>query len=71
VRGSVEVLVSGWILLECPGCGELVILLGREEDWYLSGERREFACGGCGDELTLAHRVGEGVPGVAGPRRLG
>jgi len=47
---------SGRIVLEC-GCGERLILLGREDDWYAEG-RRTFACE-CGNELTLANRLAE------------
>ena len=65
MSSSAEVRVSDRILLRCRRCGGLVVLLGREEDWYFLGERRVFACGGCGKELTLAHRVGEEVLDVA------
>ena len=47
---------SGLIVLECSGCGEHLLLLGREEDW--SKEHRDaFPCRGCGKMVTLAHRV--------------
>ena len=63
MRGSVvEVGVSGSILLGCRGCGERVVLLGKEEDWEGEG-RLAFRCSGCGEELTLDDRVGEGAPG--------
>jgi hypothetical protein len=53
------VLSSGRITLEC-GCGERVVLLGREDDWYLE-ERRLFECA-CGERLTITNnRVGEEV----------
>lgn len=71
MSNSTEVGVSDRILLRCRRCGGLVILLGREEDWYFVGERRVFACGGCGKELTLAHRVGEEVLDVTGPPSRG
>jgi hypothetical protein len=54
------VLCSGRTILECK-CGERVILLGLEEDWYLEG-RMVFECE-CGEELTLADSlVEEPVP---------
>jgi hypothetical protein len=50
---------SGRITLEC-GCGERVVLLGQEDDWYLE-ERRLFECA-CGERLTITNnRVGEEV----------
>ncbi len=73
MRGSVvEVAVSGRVVLGCRGCGERVILLGREDDWQGEG-RLAFRCPGCSEELTLADRVGEVAPEakLAGPRRLG
>jgi predicted RNA-binding Zn-ribbon protein involved in translation (DUF1610 family) len=48
---------SGRIVLVCSGCGELVILLGREEDWSRE-HRNAFECSGCGKRLTLADRFG-------------
>jgi hypothetical protein len=51
------VLCSGYIGLECDGCGERLVLLGREEDWRSEG-RTEFECE-CGEKLTLdGDRVG-------------
>jgi hypothetical protein len=47
---------SGWIVLECSGCGEHLILLGREEDWPKE-HRDAFDCSGCGSTVTLAHRI--------------
>ena len=47
---------SDHIVLECSGCGEYLILLGREEDW-LKEHRDAFPCSGCGKTVTLAHRV--------------
>ena len=47
---------SGWIVLECSGCGEHLILLGREEDWPKE-HRDAFECGGCTKTVTLADRV--------------
>ena len=59
--------VSGRLALACGGCGEVILFLGRERDWYESGANgrpRRFACGGCGALLTLADRVVE-HPGSA------
>ena len=50
------VLCSERILLKCR-CGEKLVLLGREEDWYSEG-RAVFECG-CGAKLTLADRLVE------------
>ncbi len=47
---------SGHIVLECGGCGEHLILLGREEDWPKE-HRDAFECHGCGQTVTLAHRL--------------
>ena len=47
---------SGWIVLECSGCGEDLILLGREEDWPKE-HRDAFECSGCAKTVTLADRV--------------
>jgi hypothetical protein len=58
--GITEVAVSGRLALACGGCGELIVFLGREQDWYEAGEDgrpRSFPCGGCGTSLTLADRV--------------
>ncbi len=52
-----ELELSDHIVLRCGACGERVVLLGREDDWYSEG-RSSFACG-CGARLTLADRVGE------------
>lgn len=49
------------IILKCGGCGERLILLGLEEDWYREG-RTSFRCGGCGRDVTLASRIEEGDP---------
>ncbi len=60
---------SGRIVLEC-GCGEKLVLLGLEDDWY--SERTAFECE-CGEELTLAARVekGSGLMGlIRGPAFL-
>ncbi len=58
MRRCSELEVSGRIVLGCGSCGERVVLLGREDDWYSEG-RTVFACE-CGARLTLADRVGEG-----------
>jgi hypothetical protein len=47
---------SGQIVLEC-GCGERLVLLGHEDDWYLE-EYLTFTCG-CGEPLTLADRIAD------------
>jgi len=52
-----EVETSGRIVLGC-GCGERIVLFGREEDW--SGEGRvAFRCAGCGGEVGIAERADE------------
>jgi hypothetical protein len=56
-----EVEPSGRIVLGC-GCGERIVLFGREEDWRGEG-RLAFVCTGCGGEVGLAERArdaGEG-----------
>jgi hypothetical protein len=50
------ILCSERIVLECE-CGERLILLGLEDDWY-SELRTAFECE-CGEELTLADRLDE------------
>jgi hypothetical protein len=50
------VLCSERIVLECE-CGERLVLLGLEEDWY-SELRTLFECD-CGGKLTLADRLDE------------
>jgi hypothetical protein len=57
VRRCSELEVSGRIVLGCESCGERVVLLGREDDWYSEG-RTVFECG-CGARLALADRLGE------------
>ena len=57
---TTKVKVSGRLALACGGCGELILFLGRERDWYEAGDDggpRSFPCGGCGAWLTLANRV--------------
>ena len=70
MRRSVEIETSEQIVLECK-CGERLVLLGREDDWYAEG-RNTFECE-CGEELTLAARVekGSGLMGlIRGPAFL-
>ncbi|MDP8926178.1 MAG: hypothetical protein M3M97_04535 [Actinomycetota bacterium] len=43
---------SGRVVLECKGCQEKLILLGREEDWREEG-LTTFACGRCGRGVAL------------------
>ena len=57
MRHCSELEVSGRIVLGCKSCGERVVLLGREDDWYLEG-RTIFECE-CGAKLALTDRVGE------------
>lgn len=45
------VLCTVHAVLQCQ-CGERLVLLGREEDWYTEG-RTTFECGGCGRGVTL------------------
>ena len=40
------------IVLECHQCGETMIVLGCEEDWY-TDENISFECQ-CGQRLTIA-----------------
>jgi hypothetical protein len=58
MRRSLEIEASERIVLGC-GCGERLVLLGREDDWYAEG-RSTFECE-CGEELTLAERVEQGL----------
>ena len=58
--GITRVRIAGRLALACRGCREIIVLLGRERDWYESdadGRPRSFACSGCGACLTLADRV--------------
>ncbi len=50
-----EVESSGRIVLGC-GCGESIVLFGREEDWRGEG-RLTFRCAGCDSEVGLAERA--------------
>jgi hypothetical protein len=58
MQRSWEIETSQRILLEC-GCDERLVLLGREDDWHAEG-RSTFECE-CGEELTLADRVEQGL----------
>ncbi len=49
---------SGRIVLECK-CGERIVLLGEEDDWYRE-KHLIFACE-CGERLTLANRLKGGA----------
>ena len=51
-NGERSIELSGRIVLECKGCGERVILLGRAEEWHQEG-RTSIGCIGCGEELNL------------------
>jgi hypothetical protein len=67
VMGITRVEVCGRLALACGRCGEIILVLGRERDWYepgADGRPRRFLCGGCGAQLTLANRV------VEAPRKL-
>ena len=56
-------LESERIVLECRRCGEMMILLGREEDWYSEG-CTIFGCE-CGESLTIAaNRLAEDLFGI-------
>jgi hypothetical protein len=58
-----RVEIAGRLALACGGCGELILFLGRERDWYepdADGRPRNFVCSGCGQRLTLADRAVEG-----------
>ena len=50
-----EVEPTGLIVLGC-GCGESIVLFGREEDWRGEG-RLTFRCAGCDSEVGLAERA--------------
>jgi hypothetical protein len=52
------------VILECE-CGERLVLLGLEEDWYSEG-RTTFECE-CGRRITLADRVEEDASYVSDP----
>jgi hypothetical protein len=59
------VLCQDRTVLGCR-CGERLILLGREEDWYCEG-RTTFECHHCGGPLSLADMLDEG----RGPNLIG
>ena len=55
-----KVKVSGRLAIACGGCGEIILFLGREGDWFEAGDdgrTKSFPCGGCGARLTLANRI--------------
>ena len=55
-----KVRVCGRLALACGGCGEIILFLGRELDWYepgADGRPGSLTCSGCGAQLTLANRV--------------
>jgi hypothetical protein len=57
-----KVEVYGRLALACGGCGEIILLLGRERDWYepsADGRPRSFIFSGCSGQLTLANHVVE------------
>lgn len=53
-------------VLGCRRCGEGLILLGREEDWYSEG-RAIFECHRCGGLLSLDDMLDQG----RGPNLIG
>ena len=60
IVGTTKVRVGGRLALACGGCGEIILFLGRERDWYEAGDDgrpRRFSCGGYGARLTFADRV--------------
>ena len=49
--GITRVEVSGRLALACRGCGEIIVFMGRESDWFepdADGRPRSFVCSGCG-----------------------
>jgi hypothetical protein len=52
------VLCPDRTVLRCR-CGESLVLLGREEDWYSEG-RSTFECHRCRGPISLADRLDEG-----------
>lgn len=70
---TTKVRESGRLALACGGCGEIILFLGPERDWYepeANGSPRSFPCGGCGARLTLANRlVGDAPTGRVTHRR--
>jgi hypothetical protein len=66
-----KIELCGCLALACGGCGEIILILGRERDWYEPGADccpRSFMCSGCGGQLTLDNRVVEAPRAV---RNLG
>ncbi len=66
--------VSRSVILVCEECGERIVLVGSLSAWR--SERAVFECG-CGEDLTLANRLGEDttelatVPDARRPGRRG
>jgi hypothetical protein len=57
-------------VLKCS-CGEKLILLGREEDWYAEG-RTAFECHECQGVISLADLLDEGRgPALIGDSEVG
>jgi hypothetical protein len=52
------VLCPDRTVLRCR-CGESLVLLGREKDWYSEG-RTTFECRRCGGPISLADMLDEG-----------
>jgi hypothetical protein len=48
---------SARIVLQCPRCGERLVLLGEPTDWYVEN-RITFTCE-CGEALTFTDRFEE------------
>ena len=59
------VLCPDRTVLACR-CGESLILIGREEDWYSEG-RTTFECYRCGGSISLVDMLDEG----RGPNLIG
>ncbi len=60
--GITKAEVSGSQALARGGCGEVILFLGRERDWYeagADGRPRSFVCGGCDERLTLFESIVE------------
>jgi hypothetical protein len=58
--GITRVEVSGRLALACCGCGEIIVFMWCESDWFepdADGRLRSFVCSGCSGRLTLADRV--------------
>lgn len=65
-----DILCPDRVVLDCL-CGEKLILLGREEDWYSEG-RTTFECHQCGGAVSLSCSPNEGRgPVLAGAPDVG